>query len=261
MSEEPAVEHAPETGEVAAVPLSEQATNGIQRPKYWNRVDAIDGEGGANYELAFFEAQSLIDAMIEADAKNPAFKSRYATLAGLLARVRPVLTLVRLTIKQYPGRIHRLGLDSGTKQTFLPVVTKLTHVDSGEWEAFCWEMPLLKVDPQAIGSASTYAKRFAIAGIFGIATVDDDAAASSIRNSIEKNQGADVIDGLIAQIKEAKTLADLRKWYESHRDGIDLLSEDKVERLRVAYAERVELLQKDEDTQDKTDAPSTKAKK
>jgi ERF superfamily len=234
-----------ETGEVIET-LSERAVKGIEKPKYWRRVEAIDGEGGPNYEAAFFAAQSEISSMVEADAKNPAFKSRYATLATLLAAVRPALTKHKLTIKQFPGRIHRLGTEATAKQMFLPICTKLTEVSTGEAETFVWEMPLIKVDPQAVSSAATYGKRAAIAGIFGIATVDDDAAASSIRQRIDKDQGADVIDGLIAQIKETKTVADLKRWYALHRDGIEVLSDEKIEKLRIAYGEKQEALQEAE---------------
>lgn len=249
MTDDQVIEHDEETGEVTE-PLSVQAVNGVAKPKYWNRVefrknlDAVDGEGGPDFELAFFEAQSEIDAMVGADRSNPAFKSRYATLAGLLERVRPILTKHRITIKQFPGRIHKLGIDSGAAKTmFLPICTKLTHVDSGQAETFIWEMPLIKVDPQAIGSAATYGRRYAIVGIFGIASVDDDAAAATIRNRIDKEQGADVIETLIGQIKAAKDMKALQEWLAKNRDGFEVFSDDKMERLRAAYGERQEALQ------------------
>jgi hypothetical protein len=253
-----------ETGEMVEAPaetLSERAIRGIQKPKYWARVEAIDGEGGPNYEAAFFAAQSEISSMVEADAKNPAFKSRYATLATLLAAVRPALTKHKLTIKQFPGRIHRLGTETTAKQMFLPVCTKITEITSGEAETFVFEVPLIKIDPQAIMSAMTYARRGALACVFGIATVDDDATASSIRQRIDKDQGADVIDGLLAQIKEAKTVADLQKWYGQHRDGIELLSEDKVEKLRIAYAEKKAELEEAESLKRDADPEAAKGKK
>lgn len=241
-------EHDDETGEVVET-LSERAQKGIEKPKYWRRVEAIDGEGGPNYEAAFFAAQSEIDAIIEADATanvTQTIKTKYATLAGLLARIRPVLTKHRLTVKQFPGRIHRLGSEGTAKQMFLPICTKLTHVDTGEAETFVWEMPLIKVDAQAIGSASTYGRRYALACVFGVATVDDDAAAASIRNRIDKEQGADVIDTLIAQIKEAKSVADLVKWLKANREGFEILSDDKVDKIALAYDERKAALQEAE---------------
>lgn len=232
--------------------LSERAAAGIEKPPYWRRVEAILGDGGPDYELAFFKAQAEIEAVIEADAAanvTSTIKSRYATLAGLLARIRPALTKNDLTLKQFPGRIHRLGAD-GNRQMFLPIVTSLTHVPSGQGEAFCWEMPVNKVDPQAMGSLSTYARRYALAGIFGIGTVDDDAAAASIRNKIDREQGGDVVDTLIVDIGAVKTLQDLKKWAATHRDGFEAFSEEKMEKLRAAYEKRKTDLEAAEDTQD-----------
>jgi hypothetical protein len=225
--------------------LSERAAAGIERPAYWRRVEGILGDGGPDYEAAFFAAQGEIEAVIEADAAaniTQTVKAKYATLAGLLARVRPVLTKHGLTLKQFPGRIHRLGTD-GNRQMFMPIITSLTHVKSGQGEAFVWELPLNKVDPQAIGSLSTYGRRYAIAGIFGIATVDDDAAAASIKNKIDREQGADVIDTLIVDINAMKTIADLKKWLSTHREGIEGYTEEKVDKIRVAYDTKLRELQ------------------
>lgn len=238
--------------------LSERAAAGIEKPPYWRRVESIQGEGGPEFELAFFNAQAEIPAMIEADKNNPHFKSRYASLAGVLERVRPILTKHRLTIKQHVGRIHRLGIDSG-KQMFLPVLTTLTHVDSGQHQTFPWEMPMEKATPIAIGSLSTTAKRYSICSIFGIATVDDDAAAATIRNKIDSEQSVDVLDTLIEQIKSMKTLDDLKKWLKANNEGFDVFSEDKMEKLRTAYEDhRQKLADAAEANQDK---PETNGKK
>jgi hypothetical protein len=238
--------------------LSERASAGIERPEYWRRVEGILGDGGPEYEAAFFAAQSEIEAVIEADASaniTQTVKAKYATLAGLLARVRPILAKHGITIKQFPGRIHRLGTD-GNRQMFLPIITSLTHVKSGQGEAFVWELPLNKVDPQAIGSLSTYGRRYAIAGIFGIATVDDDAAAASIKNKIDREQGADIIDTLIVDINAMKTVADLKKWLSTHREGIEGYTEEKVDKIREAYAAKLRELQ--DISQDKTETAGKK---
>lgn len=247
MSDEP-IESVEETEEVASEPLSVRAVNGIAKLKYWQHVEAIQGEGGPNYEAAFFAAQSEIESMIEADATakvTSTVSTKYATLANLLARIRPILKKHELTIKQYPGRIHKLSSDTA-KHLFMPICTTLRHVPSGEHETFVWEMPLVQLDAKALGSAATYGRRYAIVGIFGIASVDDDGAAAAIRNSIERNQGADVIDTLIVQIGEAKTTIELIKWLKQHRDGFDVLSEEKMEKIRDAYEKRKAALEEAE---------------
>lgn len=251
LEDEKTVEETSDRPEPQKPSLSERAASGVEPPPYWRRVDAIQGEGGPLFELAFFNAQAEIPAMIEADKNNPHFKSRYASLAGILERVRPILTKHRLTIKQHVGRIHRLGSDSN-KQMFLPVLTTLTHVDSGQGETFPWEMPIEKATPIAIGSLSTTAKRYSICSIFGIATVDDDAAAATIRNKIDSEQSADILETLLEQIKSAKSMKDLKAWLKASSETIETLPEERVEKLRAAYAKRKEEL---EDAAESQDAP------
>jgi len=258
--------HDPETGEVTeeaeeaedetefataeiGPTLSQRATATITRPDYWRRVEAIQGDGGPDYEEAFFHAQSEIDSIIEADKDNPHFKSKYASLAGNLARVRPVLTKYKLTIKQFPGRIHRLGVD-GNKQMFLPIVTSLTHYPSGQGEAFIWEMPIEKITPIAIGSLFTFARRYAVAGIFGIATVDDDAAATSIRNKIDGQRADEILETITEQIKATTSLADLKKWLKANNDGFEDFPDDRMEKIKKIYEDHRSKLIDAEETQD-----------
>jgi hypothetical protein len=248
LPDEDAAQDTQETGE-AELSLSEQAAAGIQPPPYWRRVEAIMGDGGPAYELAFFNAQCEIDAVIQADKENPHFKSKYASLAGVLARVRPILQKHRLTIKQYPGRVHRLGIDTG-KQMFMPILTTLRHVDSGENETFPYDMPLTKIESIGIGSLMTFARRYAICGVFGIATVDDDAAATRIRNKIDGEQAANLVDTLIEQIKATKTVKDLIAWRKSNDEGFEIFSDEKMEKIVAAYEKHRDKLADAEDTQD-----------
>lgn len=237
-----------ETSE-ASQKLSERAAAGIERPEYWRRVEGVMGDGGPDYELAFFNAQAEIPAMIEADRSNPAFKSRYASLAGILERVRPILTKNRMTIKQHVGRIHRLGIDSG-KQMFLPVLTTLTHVDSGQHQTFPFEMPIEKATPIALSSLNTSGKRSAICSIFGIATVDDDAAATMIRNKIDSEQSAEILDTMLEEIKSKKTTKDLVAWLKANSDNFEGFNEERLNKLKQAYEDHKTKLQDAEDTQD-----------
>jgi len=57
---------------------------------------------------------------------------------------------------------------------------------SGEWISGELEMNPVKNDPQGIGSAITYARRYTLAGIAGIATEDDDGNAASGKDAKAK---------------------------------------------------------------------------
>lgn len=107
----------------------------------------------------------------QADVKNPAntednpfFKSKYAPLSGILNDVRPLLSKHGLSVIQSPG---------GDGQNIM-MTTLLLH-ESGEWIES--ETLVLKADKptaQGAGSAITYARRYALSAILGIASEDDD---------------------------------------------------------------------------------------
>ena len=89
----------------------------------------------------------------------------YATLAETLSAVRPVLAKHGLAVSQEVVDVDgRVG-----------VVTLVTHKD-GATERFG---PLVMAGggtPQSVGSAISYARRYAITAVFGLATEDDDEA-------------------------------------------------------------------------------------
>ena len=100
------------------------------------------------------------------DKDNPYFKSKYVALDGLLDAVRPVLAANGLSFIQSPVSN---GQDMG-------VATLLMH-DSGEWiESDPFMLHAVKNDPQAGGSAITYARRYSLSAVLGVAWDDDDDA-------------------------------------------------------------------------------------
>lgn len=108
------------------------------------------------------------------DKDNPYFKSKYVALDGLLDAVRPVLATNGLSFIQSPVSN---GQDMG-------VTTLLMH-ESGEWiESDPFMLHAVKNDPQAGGSAITYARRYSLSAVLGVAWDDDDDA-----NIATKGQG------------------------------------------------------------------------
>lgn len=98
----------------------------------------------------------------EKDRENPHFKSRYATLASGLDVARPVLAKHGLSVVQTPS-VDGDGL-------FL--TTRLLH-SSGQWIES--EYPVCKIgQQQQMGSALTYARRYSLFALVGIAPDEDD---------------------------------------------------------------------------------------
>lgn len=101
------------------------------------------------------------------NAQNPHFRNRYADLAEVLNTVRPVLAKHGIAVLQSPSYSDGIAT----------VETLLMH-SSGEWVRGAASAPVVKTDPQGVGSATTYLRRYALAALCGIAQEDDDGEAS-----------------------------------------------------------------------------------
>ena len=107
--------------------------------------------------------------------ENTFFKSKYADLASVIDAARDPLSKNGLAVIQLPK-----VLSDGK----VLLVTMLTH-SSGEWVRSEYPISPVKQDPQNMGSALTYARRYAFSAITGIASDDDDGNAASGNNSRE----------------------------------------------------------------------------
>ncbi len=100
------------------------------------------------------------------DAENPFTKSWYASLNSVMDACRTVLIDNGIWLCQYPVPVKQLNA--------IGLVTKLTHAESGQWQSSLAVVPLPKADPQGMGSAMTYARRYALTAMLGMVTEDDD---------------------------------------------------------------------------------------
>lgn len=104
------------------------------------------------------------------DSTNPHFKHTYADLESHIEACREALTENGIATIQAPGF-------DGDKVT---VTTMLAH-SSGQWLRDELSARPAKADPQGIGSAITYLRRYALSALAGTAPKgeDDDGNASS----------------------------------------------------------------------------------
>jgi len=106
-------------------------------------------------------------AQVKSDKGNFAYD--YADLADVSAAVMPLLGSHGLSFSARPT----VG-DHG-----FVLFYKLAH-ESGEWEEGIYPLPSANTPPQQLGSAITYARRYALCAVTGVAPGgdDDDAAAA-----------------------------------------------------------------------------------
>lgn len=107
------------------------------------------------------------------DSTNPYYNSTYADLSSVWESCREILAKNGLCVIQ--------GNSVGAANTLI-VETILIH-ESGQWVQSELCLPLSKADPQGVGSAMTYGRRYGLAAIVGIvADADDDGNAASAKN-------------------------------------------------------------------------------
>ena len=109
------------------------------------------------------------------NAINPHFKNRYASLDAILDDVRPILARHGLGISQEPL------FEDGKAG----VVTRIIH-ESGETRESTLLLPLKDQSAQGVGSALTYAKRYAISSVLMIAADDDEDGEIASKPVIQK---------------------------------------------------------------------------
>jgi hypothetical protein len=132
-----------------------------------NKSESIKNIAGA---LVKFQATVT---KVGKEANNPFFKSKYASLANILDTIQKPLSECGLAISQFPD---------GNALT-----TIILHADSGEWMESSYVMPVAKQnDPQAMGSAMTYARRYALGSILNLNIDDDDDGEKAMGRQIPK---------------------------------------------------------------------------
>jgi uncharacterized protein (DUF3820 family) len=107
---------------------------------------------------------------VHLDATNPHFRNRYASLAGVVGAVRPVLNKHGLVYTQLPTLLD--GVPA--------LRTSVIHAESGDEISDVMPLTVSKADAQGYGSALTYARRYALLSVLGlVADEDDDANGAS----------------------------------------------------------------------------------
>ena len=113
------------------------------------------------------------------DADNPFFGSKYANLEAVINCAKSALDNNGLAVSQFPI------MDQG----YCGVETILMH-SSGEWISNTLLLACKKQDPQAMGSAITYARRYAQQSVLGIPSEDDDGEKYMTSNQAPIQQQA-----------------------------------------------------------------------
>lgn len=141
-------------------------------------------------------------------ANNPHFRSKYADLGNVMDACLPALNEAGIALIQPTGEDEHGRF----------VETILIHGESGE--SLTCRVPLIvsKNDMQGYGSAVTYARRYGLMAMAGIAPEDDDGHAASKapprqeqRQQKPQETDAEAIERAKEYLSDADSLDDLKE--------------------------------------------------
>jgi hypothetical protein len=124
------------------------------------------------------------------NSTNPHFKNKYADINGLIETVEPVLLEQGLLLLQ--------PIAEGV------VSTLIIDIESGQSVVSSMRLPEIQ-DPQKIGSAVTYYRRYTLQSLLSLQAEDDDAnsASATVKNTKPSIDQVRFENGL-SQIEEGK---------------------------------------------------------
>lgn len=109
---------------------------------------------------------------IEKSRINPHFKSKFANLSDILSACVPILSKHGLAFSQ------GLSFFDGRQV----ITSRLLH-KSGQWIESEMSIRPMKDDAQALGSATTYGRRYSAEAMLGVSATDDDDGEAATGNS------------------------------------------------------------------------------
>lgn len=163
---------------------------------------------------ALAKAQGEITGALK-DSANPFFKSKYADLASCWDACRSALSKNGLAVVQLPSIAgERLVLE-----------TRLIHESGQSISSF---VPVNPKDetPQAMGSALTYARRYGLTAMVGVAQIDDDGNSASGR---QESKGHDPRGDIGKDVPNEA----VQKAAATMRDIMDMDAEEQIIALKV----------------------------
>ena len=144
---------------------------------------------------------------ISKESTNPFFKSKYFDINSLLKHVEPLLQKNGLLLLQpiYKGC----------------VISEIIEIETGEKIQSGLQLPEMD-DPQKLGSAVTYYRRYTLQSLLGLQAEDDDANTASQATKSQKqwvNQNDKIWN---AAVDKGITLTELKKHYSISKINAEL---------------------------------------
>lgn len=156
------------------------------------------------------------------DSTNPHFRNKYASLPAIIGAILPKLNENGIGVTQ----------TTELRQGAFVLVTTLRHT-SGQWVAGEYLLPQVS-RPQEMGSAITYAKRYALSAMVCIAADEDDDAEGASK----ENQVAEMPKRDNPHVTQPRDVNDYKPRYGANGEPIDCIPVHlhRAPKLKVADA-------------------------
>lgn len=119
-----------------------------------------------------------------APKESPAYEFWYATLGEIRKVVTPPLTAHGISVQTFP-QVTYADLDNDNCHADVSVTTRLVLGD--QWIQATIPLITSKVNPQGIGSALTYARRYSLEIVCGVEAADDDDGNAACGNEVQES--------------------------------------------------------------------------
>ena len=153
---------------------------------------------------AFLKAQQEIESA-KKNAENPFFHSNYANLGAVIESIKKALNNADISVLQPIGHDEQGNY----------VETILIHV-SGEYYSGKMLITPIKPDPQAEGSAITYARRYGLSSMCLLPSEDDDGEDAMQRNELMNDNQKDWLTKAITNLPSEQGIK-LNQWLKKPR--------------------------------------------
>lgn len=171
-------------------------------------------EYSTDFLTALSDLQTSIGKVVKS-TDNPYFKSKYADLNALFEQVKPLIAAKGFVLVQTVNgsQLH----------------TELTHIETAESIVSDVDLLTVKPDMQQLGSAITYARRYALLPMLNIETVDDDGNLASGKTKTWDE--LETYDEFVDAIKACTSSKQVGALYYKWKDKFSSVS-DEYEKLR-----------------------------
>jgi len=142
------------------------------------------------------------------DSTNPHYKSKYANINSVIDAVKAPLNNNGIAL------IQSLSPSDDNK---LHLTTRLIH-SSGEWIEDTAVCPIQKQDPQGLGSAISYIRRYSLSAMCAVYADDDDGQSAALNAAdylqrITQSQSLEELQAnynfVMGEVKNDRTLSKL----------------------------------------------------